>query len=223
VLRLAVKRSRVPILAGVGTANLDASLELAREARDAGAVGVLLPPPFFYQHAQDEIREFYLEFAAQLGDGMPIYLSHLPGFTTGIAAETARDLLATGQFAGIEDATGELAAAGLPALVARDALFVRSRCAGAPVVSAAACALPELVLALDGAISGGCRDEATRLEGRLNQFLAWEESFPKPVLLKVATGLRGIRTGPLAMPLPAEKQRKLEEFRAWFPAWSQAR
>ena len=91
------------------------------------------------------------------------------------------------------------------------------------ISSTNSCALPELVLALDRAITGGCRDEAARLEGLLNQFLTWEECFPKPVLLKVATGLRGIRTGPLAMPLPAEKQRKLEEFRAWFPAWSQAR
>jgi 4-hydroxy-tetrahydrodipicolinate synthase len=34
---LAVKRSRVPVIAGVGAVTLDASIELAREARDAGA------------------------------------------------------------------------------------------------------------------------------------------------------------------------------------------
>ena len=41
---LAVKRSRVPVLAGVGAATLDTSLELAREARDAGAGALVLPP-----------------------------------------------------------------------------------------------------------------------------------------------------------------------------------
>ena len=71
VLYLAVKRSRAPILAGVGSASFDASVSLAREARDAGAAGLLLPPPFFFRYGQDEIREFYLQFAAEAGKGVP--------------------------------------------------------------------------------------------------------------------------------------------------------
>ena len=42
---LAVKRSRVPVLAGVGSATLDVSLALARDARDAGVAALLVPPP----------------------------------------------------------------------------------------------------------------------------------------------------------------------------------
>ena len=44
LLYLAVKRSRAPLFAGIGAATLDASLSLAREARDAGAAALLLPP-----------------------------------------------------------------------------------------------------------------------------------------------------------------------------------
>ena len=40
---LAVKRSRVPLLAGVGSATLDHSLELAREARASNLEGALHP------------------------------------------------------------------------------------------------------------------------------------------------------------------------------------
>ena len=53
---LAVKRSRVPVLAGVGSATLDASLDLAREARAAGAAGVLLPPPYCFRLEAEDIR-----------------------------------------------------------------------------------------------------------------------------------------------------------------------
>src|SRR5690242_19008216 len=38
---LAAKRSRVPILAGVGSPTFDASVDLAHEAADAGAAAVL--------------------------------------------------------------------------------------------------------------------------------------------------------------------------------------
>src|SRR5690348_18002997 len=62
---LAVKRSRVPLLAGVGSAALDISVRLAREARDAGVAGVLLPPPATTPCHPDDLREFYLQFASQ--------------------------------------------------------------------------------------------------------------------------------------------------------------
>jgi len=44
-LTLAVKRSRVPVYAGIGAATLDSALSLARDAREAGAAALLLPPP----------------------------------------------------------------------------------------------------------------------------------------------------------------------------------
>jgi len=223
LIYLAAKRSRVPLLAGVGSATLDHSLDLAREARDAGASALLLPPPFFYPYRQDEIREFYLEFASQFSGGIPVYLSQLIPPAAPIAIQTAREVLATGCFRGIEDATGELAAAGLPALIANDALFARARCAGASVISSAACALPELIVGLDRALADGQRQESARLEARLGEFLAWVDVFPQPVLIKVATALRGFKTGPLAVPLPPAQQRQLDEFRAWFPAWSKNR
>jgi len=218
LLYLAAKRSRVPLIAGVGSATLDLSLELAREAGDAGVAAVLLPPPCFYRYQQDDIREFYLRFSEHAGG--PVYLEHQPAYTSGIEVETARHLLSTGRFAGIVDSTGEHAAAGLPALIANDRLFARARCSRVAVISEAACAVPELVLALDGAIAAGRVEEIERLHARFQEFLDWMDRFPPSVLSRVATGLRGIKTGPLAMPLPPEKQRRMDEFREWFAGGS---
>jgi len=226
---LAVKRSRVPVLAGVGSATLDASMDLAREARAAGAAGVLLPPPYCFRFEAEDIREFYLEFARQMGPGIAVFLSNNPALTNTIPSETAFELLETGKFAGIEDGCGNAesffrtrsAANGAwQVLMGNDAVFTSARCAGVRcAVSAVACAVPELVMALDGAIASGRQDQVTLLDTALREFLNWATRFPPPTIVRVATGLRGLKTGPVTMPLSAEKQRLLEEFRGWFPPW----
>ena len=81
---------------------------MAREARDAGAAALLVPPPFFFRYQQDDLREFYTQFAAQVGAGTPVLLSNTPEFTSGIATRTALELLETGLYAGIEEAGNDL-------------------------------------------------------------------------------------------------------------------
>jgi 4-hydroxy-tetrahydrodipicolinate synthase len=231
LLYLAVKRSRVPLFAGIGSASLDASLALAREARDAGVAGLILPPPYFFRYQQDDLCEFYLQFAAHAGKGAVTYISNAPAFTSEIHVDTAIRLLETGSFAGIEEASGNLdsqarlqvaAAGGRPftLLSGSDATLAPARCSGAHgAISSAACAVPELILALDSAIRAGDRDGAAGLDAMLQVFLEWLRQFPYPTALKVATGLRGLKTGPLSMPLTAPKQKKLDQFREWFQAW----
>ncbi|SPE42688.1 Dihydrodipicolinate synthetase [Candidatus Sulfopaludibacter sp. SbA3] len=226
---LAVKRSRVPVLVGVGSASLEGSLTLAREARRAGAAGLLLPPPHFFSYDQDDLREFYLQFAAQLGGGVPVFLARLPAPCTQLHTSTVLDLLSTGRFAGVEE-TGDgdsvlhlrAERQGQPwrILASEDVTLVAARRAGAHgAISAAACAVPELVTALDCAIRSQNQLAVEQLEAMLQEFLLWVNQFPQPAVLKVATGLRSLKTGPLAVPLSPEKQRRMDQFRAWFSAW----
>ena len=217
---LAVKRSRVPVIAGVGGDSLALSLALARDARQAGAAAVLLPPPYFFAYRQDDLREFYSQFARQLGGGVPVYIANRPAFTSTIEPETAAALLGTGHFAGIAeaDAFDCIRAAGYNAL-GGDSNCEHALAAGAPVISAAACAVPRLAVDLDRAIAGNCEEEARRLQARFREFLAWVEEFPFPVLLKAAVELRGLKAGPPAVPLPPGKLRRMDEFREWFRAW----
>ena len=113
-----MKRSRAPLFAGVGAATLGGSVSLARDARHAGAAALLLPPPHFFRYEQDDIREFYLQFAAHAGSVRRrcIYVD-TPELTSAIEPETLRDLLATGLFAGVADNISEAACA-IPELMA---------------------------------------------------------------------------------------------------------
>jgi dihydrodipicolinate synthase/N-acetylneuraminate lyase len=227
---LAVKRSRVPVLVGVGSATLEGSVALAREARDAGADGVLVPPPFFFRYDSDDLLEFYQRFASQLGSGMDIFLSNTPASASPIAVDTALELLESHAFSGIEDASGSIdsfvslqtsaSQSSFRLLVGSDALFTRARCGRiGSAISASACAVPELVMALDRAIDASRTAEIERLHSALQEFLDWESRFPRPAIVKLATGLRGLKTGTIPVPLSPAKERLLAQFREWFQGW----
>lgn len=207
---LAVKRSRVPLLAGVGTATLDESVTLGREARDAGAAGLLLPPPYFFRYEQDDLREYYLQFAAQV-EGVRTYISR----TAELDANTAAELMETGRFAGVEEAGGDCAGA---ARWTRNGLVGEDRCvrsglaAGAGgAVSAAAGAIPEVAMAL----AGGEEQAATLFD----EFVERLARAPRTAMLKAAVSARGLKTGAAVVVLTPEKARRVAEFAEWFRAW----
>src|SRR5207302_875934 len=104
---LAVKRSRVPVLVGVGSPTLDASAALAREAAGAGAYALLLPPPSFYHYEPDEIAEFCRQILRQVDSQTPVLLYNTPLSTSALPADAAIRLLEGGRFAGIVDASAD--------------------------------------------------------------------------------------------------------------------
>jgi 4-hydroxy-tetrahydrodipicolinate synthase len=231
LVQFAVKRSRVPIIAGVGHSTLDGALELASEAITSGVAALLLMPPYFFEYDQSDVAEFYRRFAVEIGrTSVPILLYNIPQFTSGIAFETVRALLDSGRFAGIKDSSGDWTyfqqLAGLRAereftlFVGNDSIFPQARQAGADgVVSGCACAVPELLVKLDAAIVAGDHGRIGILTGLLNEFIAWIDRFPTPVGIKVATAARGPKVGPLAVPLGPEKCQALDEFQVWFKGW----
>jgi 4-hydroxy-tetrahydrodipicolinate synthase len=226
----AVRKSRVPVIASVAHATLDGALALARAAAGAGVAGLLIMPPYFFRYRQPEIKEYLLRFAAELKGAAPVYLYNIPFFTNELAAETAIELLATGLFAGIKDSSGRwdnfvrLRAArqrhGFRLLVGNDVLFTPARAAGADgVISGCASAIPELLVALDRAIVNSAPERREKLDARLHEFIAWVDGFPAPVGIREALSARGLNTGPHAVPLSAEEQRRLANFRDWFKEW----
>jgi len=230
LVQLAVKRSRVPILVGVGHSTLDGAVKLAREAASAGAAGLLLMPPYFFRYSQEDIAEFYLQFAAALAGAAPVFLYNIPFFTNQIAPDTAAALLSTGKFAGIKDSSGEweyferLAALSqqtpFTLLAGNDRIYKRARPAGANgIVSGVACAAPELLVALERALAKNLSNDVERLDSCLQEFIHWHDRFPTPVAIKAAIETRGIKVGPLAIPLAPAGEKRLAEFREWFASW----
>jgi 4-hydroxy-tetrahydrodipicolinate synthase len=215
---LAVKRSRVPVLVGVGSATLDVSVNLAREAREAGASAVLVPPPLLFASDPDDLMEFFGEFCARVGGGIPVFAAGAEDWTT-----VADSGLLKNDIHGLVDATpvatllGRLEPGRL--LFSHESAFHRARSSGAGILSATACAVPELLMSLDRAMCASQYERLDTLDRTLRELLDWTYKFPTPVLLKTATELRGIKVGPLAVPMSTDKQKLLAHFREWFKNW----
>jgi 4-hydroxy-tetrahydrodipicolinate synthase len=214
------KRSRVPLLVGVGSTTLDVSAELAREARNAGAAAVLLPPIFDFPSGEDDLREFHLQFAAQVGSGIATFLSNL-------TLECAIERMKGARFSGVavsDEALGPWVSAAsanrFEVLSTNDGALATAVASGvAGVISPLACAVPELVVSLERVARAGNHGEVERMDGLVREFRNWFASIPEAALLHAATGLRGMKVGPVPAPLSAARQGKLDEFREWFQGW----
>lgn len=230
LVQFAVKRSRVPVIVNVSHSSLDTTIWLAREAVAHGAAALLVMPPYFFRYAQESVREYYLRFAGSLGNTVPFFLYNIPSFTNAVSYETVAELLSTGLFAGIKDSSGQLdnfhrlktlrERVPFTFLVGNDTVFTQERSQGADgVISGVACALPELLLGLDRAILAGSSERREQLEIRLQEFISRANQFPVPVGIREATAVRGLKTGPSAVPLGAGMEQQLTQFRNWFRDW----
>lgn len=227
---VAVEHSRVPIIAGIAHATLEGAQELAQGAAAAGAVALLVMPPYFFRYSQDDVQEFFLRFADQAPEGLPIFLYNIPVFTNEIASETWRALLETGRFAGIKDSSGSfdqfLRLKALRShhpftlLVGDDKIFTEARVQGADgVVSGVAGVIPELLLAIDRAVTANGLGWAQALDRRLREFIAWLDRFPAPYGIKLALAERGLPVGPEPVPPSPARQKLAAQFRDWFRRW----
>jgi 4-hydroxy-tetrahydrodipicolinate synthase len=229
---LGKKRSRVPLIVGVGHPSLTGAVGIANDAVQAGADALLLMPPFFFPYAQPEIEAFCREFAREVGTSVPILLYNIPQFTSGFSLQTARRLLDTGLFAGIKDSGGDWPyfeellrfkqERGFVLFAGNDRIAARALQSGADgVLSGCASAVPELLVALAKSALTSDHARTESLNAGLTEFIDRIEIFPVPVGIKRAVTVRGQKAGENSVPLSAETQQALDAFAAWFQAWPQ--
>jgi 4-hydroxy-tetrahydrodipicolinate synthase len=229
-IALATKRSRVPVLANVSHSTLDGTIAMAEEAAGSGVAGVLVMPPYFFRYDAEWVCSFFEHLGAQVSKWTPVYVYNIPAFANPLPIDVAERLLRSGHFAGIKDSSGDAAyltrllelQRELPirVLCGNDRLLLPALDGGAAgIVSGLAAAVPELIVALSRAHQSGDGDATARLTAHVADLIAWIERFPIPVGLRTAAALRGMKTGPYAVPPNPEGRALLDEFRAWFRDW----
>lgn len=230
VLMLAKKRSRIPLLVNVAHSTLSGAIELAEDAMEADVAGLLLMPPYYFRYTGGQIAEFYRQFIAEVDGRTPVYLYNIPQFTNAIPPEVMEDLLASGAFTGIKDSSGDwelferLAALrakhSFRLLVGNDLIYRRARAVGADgIVSGAAAAVPELLVALDRAVVAKDESRADELDGRVHEFLGWLDKFPATIGVKLAACARGWKLEHTAVPYDEPTLEAKKEFEEWFKEW----
>jgi len=99
---------RATVVAGVGTNDTRHSVELAEQARKAGANGLLVVTPYYSKPPQSGIVQ-HVNAIAHAGDDVPVLLYDIPGRTgVQIAEATYTELVRNPLVVGMKDAVGDL-------------------------------------------------------------------------------------------------------------------
>lgn len=98
---------RAKVVAGVGTFNTDHTIELARQAEQAGADGVLVVTPYYSRPPQDALADHFVTVAE--ATSLPVMLYDIP-HRSGVPIETATliELAQHPQIVAVKDAKGQV-------------------------------------------------------------------------------------------------------------------
>ena len=98
---------RVPVIAGAGSANTAASVELARQAEEAGAAALLCVTPYYVRPTQEGIYRHML--AIHDAVNIPLILYDVPARTgCALADDTVVRLACFERVIGLKDAAGDV-------------------------------------------------------------------------------------------------------------------
>lgn len=215
---------RARILCGVGSADLQDTLERCAIAAEQCVQGLLLPMPYFFPYSQDDLQAFSLAVAERVE--LPILLYNLP-FTSLFEASTVQAILARcPNVIGIKDSSGSLEilsslAPSACRIVGSDGVLAQALrehvCDG--VISGVACVLPELIQSLFEHGGSPESPEFAEAAERLDEFIAHIEQLPVPWGLKWIAEARGVVDARFAQPLSASRRAEGESTKRWLRAW----
>jgi 4-hydroxy-tetrahydrodipicolinate synthase len=152
---------RAVVVAGVGTYNTAHSCELAKEAEQAGADGLLVVTPYYNKPPQSGLIAHFTAVAD--ATGLPNLLYDIPGRTgIPIRTETLIQLAQHERIVGVKDAKGDFGAASA-VMIATDLVFY----SGDDIVN-----LPWLSLGAVGFVSVVAHVVGDRLHEMIDAYLA---------------------------------------------------
>jgi 4-hydroxy-tetrahydrodipicolinate synthase len=231
VIRRAAERlpGNRDLLVGIGAPSMHHVVELGRTAIDAGSRALLLPMPMFFRYEQQDLEAFSAGIIDTLRS--PCLLYNLPGFTNGLETATILSLLRTEELiVGVKDSSGQthnldaLARArngdAWSLLVGDDRVLNAGLAAGWDGgISGVAGFCPELLVALYRSHLESRPDDAARLQRLLDELILHIAPFPTPWGIRIGLAARGMPTGPLPLPLTANRRRQIVEFTEWLRDW----
>lgn len=234
VVRTAVGAANgtVPVYAGVGGA-LPAAVALAGAARDNGADGLLLLPPYLVNADQAGLVEYVRQIAAATELPVIVYNRANARFGPGAAVEVA----AIDTVTGFKDGVGDIETLARTVVAIRQSLRASGkafqffnglptaeatvpayRAIGVPLYSSAVfCFAPEISLAFHRAVTTGDDKLVDALEaGFFHPLVALRDKVPGYAvsLVKAGVRLRGLDVGPVRPPLTEPAPDDLRELAA---------
>lgn len=179
VVEVAIEQAngRVPVVVGTGEPGTALAVESTRFAKQAGAAGAIVVPPFYYPHDQEAVKRHYRTLRERVD--LPLLAYHIPGMTkVPIEAETLLELAGDGTLVGMKDSAGSFAYyqrvvdgtrgnAKFAALQGSDQfLFAGLHYGGDGAISVISQVAPKVMVALYDAARAGDWERARALHGQ---------------------------------------------------------
>lgn len=221
-------RGKGRLIAGTGAIGTRETIELTRDAKEAGAEAALVAPPFFFRPSDMEVYSHFTSLAASVD--LPLIFYNVPKFTGyGVPPRVVNRIVdECSTVVGIKDSSGNpgnqaenirLFGSKISVLSgAADMTLPTLTMGGKGAILAVANAIPETCVELYKASVRGDLEEAGRLQlevSYVNKVLVREH--PQIASVKAALASRGLPAGVPRRPLrplpPGEDRQVVEEFK----------
>lgn len=201
---------RVPVIAGTGSYNTRASIELTKQAENVGVDGIMLVTPYYNKPSQEGLYQHFKAIAKETS--LPIILYNVPGRSiVSLSIETIVRLSAIPNIVAIKEASGNLDAMteiiektpGNFSLYSGDdglTLPVLS-IGGAGVISVASHIVGQEMQAMIKKFLIGNINEAAKDHRKLLPIMKALFATPNPTSVKAALNLNGIPVGGVRLPM----------------------
>ncbi|QDP40231.1 4-hydroxy-tetrahydrodipicolinate synthase [Radiobacillus deserti] len=218
---------RVPVIAGTGSNNTEATIQLTKEAEAVGVDAALLVTPYYNKPSQQGLLEHFRTVANQTS--LPIMLYNIPGRSVvRINPETVIELSNISNIVSIKDSTGDLDAITTIIEHTPDDFSLYSgddnltlpilSIGGTGIVSVAAHIIGDRMQAMIQAYEQGNVKEAATIHRSIQPIMKGMFIAPSPTPVKAALTAKGLDVGKVRLPLidlSSEEQKKLLEILSW--------
>ncbi|MFC3898805.1 4-hydroxy-tetrahydrodipicolinate synthase [Lentzea rhizosphaerae] len=215
---------KTKILAGVGTNSTRHTIELARQAEENGADGLLVVTPYYSRPTQEGVENHFRQVAN--ASGLPALLYDIPGRTaTAIETDTLMRLAEHPRIVGVKDCKVDLLATakviaetGLDFYSGNDELILPLySIGGVGTVSTVGHVVgSEIKAMLDAYDEGDNKEALRRHQALLPVITAIMTREPGAVAVKAALNLLGLPAGPVREPLAEATPKLIDELQALF-------
>lgn len=232
VFKIAVQavNGRVPVIAGTGSNNTQASIELTNEAATIGVDAVMLVAPYYNRPSQEGLYQHFKTIAESTN--LPVMLYNVPGRSAiSIDVDTTLRLAHIPNIVSMKEASEDLdamallidqAPAGFTVYSGDDSLTLPVLAiGGAGVVSVASHIFGKEMQQMANLFENGKVQAAAKMHRQLLPGMKALFAAPNPVPVKAALEMYHIKTGSVRLPLlplTAEQEQSLRD--TLEPIWS---
>lgn len=210
---------RVPVIAGTGSNDTYASIELTKKAEQLGVDGIMLVAPYYNKPNQEGMYQHFKTIAE--ATSLPVMVYNVPGRTAAnIAPETIIRLAEIANIVAAKEASGDLNA--MTKIIANtssdflvysgdDSLTLPALSVGCTgVVSVASHVIGREMQQMISAFLNGKTQEAASLHQRLLPLMQGLFAAPSPTPVKTALQMKGLNVGSVRLPLvPLTEEERL--------------